>query len=265
MSKWSFIYKKAISDSGELFFPERLSQEFLDNAKKTMGSYLFANQYQNEIIPAGDAPFKPEWKRRYKELPVKKHTFAFIDPAISQQDHADYTALTVIDVDVDSIWYLRLAQRFKITPTQIMNLVFQVMHQFKPQIIGIEDVAYQKALLYMIDEESKRRQVMVPIKGINPGTDRSKEMRILGLVPRFEWGRILIAQGLTDFEMEYDQFPRGSHDDLLDSLSQMEQIVYYPQKVEEKLNEPHSPHDPNYERWYIQNLVKRRKSDEHTE
>lgn len=228
-----------------------------------MGSFLFANQYQNEVIPEGSAPFKQEWKRYYDQLPIKKHTFAFLDPAISQADSADFTALTVIDVDSTGVWYLRNAQRFKINPTQIMSLVFRVFEQFKPNIIGIEDVAYQKALLYMIDEEMKRRQVVIPVKGIHPGTDRTKEMRILGLVPRFEWGRILLAQGLTDFEMEYDQFPRGSHDDLLDSLSQLEQIVYYPQLKEEKMNEP-PPTDPRYEKWYIQNIHKRR-ADEHSE
>lgn len=260
--KWSVIYEKAIKADGSLFFPERLTQEFLDGAKKTMGSYIFANQYQNEIIPDGDQVFKKSWLRFYSELPTKKHTFAFIDPALSQADTADFTGLTVVDVDVDGNWYLRNAQRFKINPTQIVELVFNVNQQFKPNVIGIEDVAYQKALLYMLSEEMRRHNVVLPVTGINPGTDKTKEMRILGLVPRFEWGRILMAQGLTDFEMEYLQFPRGSHDDLLDSLSQIEQIVYYPQKQGEKLEQPHSQHDPNYEKWYIQNLHRTREADE---
>lgn len=256
--KWSAVYEKAIRPDGSLFFPERLSQEFLDTQKRIMGSYLFANQYQNEIVPDGNQPFKKEWIKYFQSLPIpaKKHTFAFIDPAISQSKDADFTALVVIDVDDDKFWYMRTAQRFKITPPEIINLIFKVHNQFKCNIIGIEDVAYQKALLYMLDEEMRRRGVILPVKGIKPSTDKSKETRIMGLVPRFEWGRILISQGLHDFEVEYSQFPRGTHDDLLDAAAYLENIVYYPSKEREKDESP-APNDPAYEQWYRKQLVKR--------
>jgi predicted phage terminase large subunit-like protein len=257
-SKWSVIYERAIRDDGSLFFPERLSKEFLEQARRSQGSYIFANQYQNEIIPLEDQTFKPEWIRYYKELPAKKYTFAFIDPAISEAATADYTALTVIDVDPDKNWYIRNSTRYKINPTKIINLIFKVHEQFKPKIIGIEDVAYQKALLYMVDEEMRRRNVIVPVKGIRPDPEKSKEMRILGLVPRFEFGHMMLAQGLKDFEDEYAQFPRAKHDDLLDSLSYCDKIVYYPEKYERNANEPPAPNSPEYERWYIANIHKQR-------
>jgi len=256
MDKWSVVYEKAIRDDGSLFFPERLTKEFLDQAKRVMGSYMFANQYQNEIIPQGEQTFKKEWIRYYKAKPELKTTFAMIDPAISQQDNADFTALVVVDCDVDGNWYVRSAMRYKITPTQIVNLCFKVWEKFKPQAIGIEDVAYQKALLYMLDEEMKRRNAVLPVTGVKPDSDKSKEIRILGLVPRFEWGRILLAQGLHDLELELAQFPRSKNDDLLDALAYIERIAFYPQK-ERSTNEPPNPNDPaNYERWYRQNISK---------
>ena len=258
---WSLVYEKAIRDDGSLFFPERLTHEFLDNQKRVQGSYIFANQYQNEIIPAEDAIFRKEWLRYYSTIPVKKNTFAFIDPAISQEEHADFTALTVIDVDENQNWYLRLAQRFKMNATKIVDMVFKVHTQFKPNIIGIEDVAFQKALLHMMDEEMRRRKQMIPVTGIKPGNQISKEMRIRGLVPRFEWGRMFLAQGLTDFEMELTQFPRGAHDDLLDSLSMMESIVYYPQQERKNENAKPHPSSPEYEKWYINNKFKGSKED----
>jgi hypothetical protein len=54
---------------GRSFFPEKLSQEFLDNAKKTMGSYLFSNQYLNEIIPSELQTFRKEWLKYYTHIP----------------------------------------------------------------------------------------------------------------------------------------------------------------------------------------------------
>lgn len=260
--KWSVLYEKAIRPDGSLYFPERLTKEFLDETRRTMGSYLFANQYQNEVMPEGGQPFKKEWLRYYQALPEIKRTFGFIDPAISQAKEADFTGVVIIDVDADQKWYLKYAQRFKISPTEIIALMFKLHAQFKFNCLAIEDVAYQKALLYMLDEEMRRRKVLLPVKGIHPGTDRTKEDRILGLVPRFEWNRILIAQGLHDFEIEYAQFPRSSHDDLLDPLSQLEQIVTYPEKVKVLPDEKPHPSDPKYESWYIRNIHKQREAQE---
>lgn len=252
---WSVVYLKAIQDDGTLLFPERLSREFLDNARKTMGSYIFANQYQNEIIPTGETPFRKEWLRYYKELPTNKFTFAFIDPAISTENTADYTGVVVVDVDAKRDRYLRIANRYRINPTQIVNLVFDIQKQYSPMCIGIEDVAYQKALLYMLDGEMRRRGVVLPVKGVRPPTDKSKEIKILGLVPHFEWGRILIAQGLHDFEMEYLQFPRAAHDDLLDALASLDEIIFYPTE-EGKISRDPAPNSKDYERFFIANKLK---------
>ena len=260
--KWAICYKRAIQDDGSLLFPERLSKEFLDNARRTMGSYLFANQYQNEIIPDGETPFKKEWIKYYDAIPSHVHTFCFIDPAISQADTADFTACVVVSVDTEKNWYVRSATRHKVTPSQIVNLVFRLQEKFAPMCIGIEDVAYQKALLYMIDEEMRRRGTIAPVRGIHPGTSKTKEMRIMGLVPRFEWGHIYMNRGLHDFELEYAQFPRSAHDDLLDALAYIEQICVYPEKEKFTIEEPHSPSDPRYESWYIHNRHKMGQGEE---
>ncbi len=253
---WAVVYERAIREDGSLFFPERLTKEFLDATRRTQGSYIFANQYQNEVIPDDERRFRKEWLKYYKEIPKGCYRFAFIDPAIGQKNHNDFTGTSIIEVDSNGVWYLVVARRERLTPTQIVEKIFEINRLFKPQAIGIETVAYQEALLYFLDQEMKQRQVVLPVKGI-PRSATSKETRILALVPRFEWNRIFINQGMNDFEDEYLSFPRGKHDDIMDSLASLEEIVYYPQKQETKLEKPNSPADPNYERWYISELLKR--------
>lgn len=254
---WSVVYKRAINKDGSLFFPERLDHDFLEKARRTMGSYLYANQYDNAIIPTEDQVFRKEWIRYYNEvLPPSCYTFCFVDPAISQADGADYTAAIVIKVDSDQNWYVVSANRYKINPTQIVNLVFKMYEEFKPVAIGIENVAFQQALVHMVTEEMKARQKYIPVAGIHPGTEQTKEMRILGLVPRFEWSKLFLNRGLTDLETELLQFPRGSHDDLLDALASLEKIVHYPTKERKVLNEPASPNHPDYEKWFIQQRIR---------
>lgn len=249
--KWSIVYKQAIQKDGTLLFPQRLTKEFLDNARRTMGSYLFANQYQNEVIPEDAKSFKKHWLRYYHELPDIYWNFGFIDPAIGQKNHNDYTGIVVISVGVDGTWWVRLAKRERLTPTEIVTKTFELCKEFKLKCLGIESVAYQEALLYMLDEEMKKRRQIIPVKEITRNA-QSKQTRILALVPRFEWGRLLTNQGMVDFEDEFHTFPRGKHDDILDALASLEEIVSYPIKEEKKLEKPNSPHDPNYERWIIQ-------------
>lgn len=255
------VYKKAIEEDGSLLFPERLTKEFLESAKRTMGSYLFANQYLNEIIPDSEKTFKKHWIRYYSEVPDKVHTFAFVDPAISEAATSDYTGFVVIATDVEQNWYVKYATRRKINPSEIIEQCFKIHEQFGCLLIGIEDVAFQRAILHFAHEEMKRRGKRIPITGVKRGTDKTKEMRILGLVPRFEWGTLFLNQGLQDLELELSQFPRGAHDDLIDALASFEEIVSYPQKGRKK-DEPPTPNSPEYESWYIKQLVKRQSQGE---
>lgn len=252
---WSIVYESAIRKDGSLLFPERLTKTFLEEQRLSMGSYLFANQYLNEILPDSERRFKPEWLRKWKNLPENRHTFAFIDPAIGQDKHHDYTGVVVVDVDHQGVWYVRTANRYRLTPTEIVAKCFEIQDQYKTMGIGVEAVAYQEALLYLLAEEMRRRQKTLPIKGIKRASV-SKETRILGLVPRFEWGRVLLAQGLTDLEDELLSFPRGAHDDLSDALASIEDIVVYPTAKIKVLEKPPSQSHPDYEKWYIQNLGK---------
>ncbi len=251
--KWACAYDKAIRSDGSLLFPNKLSREYLDRQRKIQGSYIFAHQYQNEIIPGDDQDFKKSWLVKYTELPKIKHTFAMVDPAISLDQAACYTAFCVVDVDVNNTWYLKAARRVRITATQTVKLLFDLHSIYKCNMIGIETVAYQMALIHFIQDEMRKRKITLPIHGINRGPDKSKMMRIRSLVPRFEWQGILIKDGLTDFEDEYSKFPRGSYVDILDALSSIEEFAYPPEPEKKFLKKP-APNSPDYEAYYINSL-----------
>lgn len=253
---WSVVYKRAIAPDGTLLFPERLSKDVLDHLRRVMGSMLFANQYQNEVVPEDEKKFRPEWLRYWSELPKTFNNYAFIDPAIGQKDHSDYTGIAVISVSHGAVWHVRVASRYRLTPTEIVAKIFEIQNEFNCRAIGVESVAYQEALLYILDDEMKRKNKVLPVVGVKRGS-QTKESRILSLVPRFEWGRVFIPRGMLDFEDEYNSFPRASHDDIIDSLASLEELVVYPEAEKPKeLKRPESPNHPDYEKWFIQNLSK---------
>lgn len=254
---WSIVYDKAIREDGSLFFPKRLNNKFLDEQRKVLGSYIFYNQYLNEIIPDEAQEFKKSWLRYYDVLPKRRNTFAFIDPAISLGKNNDYTALTVVHVNEDNDWFVEVAKHDRITATQTVNLVFQVEELFKTQAIGIEMVSYQESLMHFLTAEMRKRNKFINVVGVKRGPDKTKEMRIRALIPRFEFGRVYLKAGLIDFEDEYFKFPKGRHDDIIDALSSIEEIAHPIAKEKEIEREP-APNHPDYERWYIKQYAKAR-------
>ena len=248
---WEVVYKSAYNKDGSLLFPERLTEEFLQNARKKMGSFLFANQYLNQVIPDDAKSFKKDWLRYYNQNPEGTYSFGFIDPAIGQKDHHDWTGIAVVDVTIDKNWYLKYAAHERLTPTQIVEKMFQLCKQFNLKALGVETQAYQEALLYILDERMRQRNIILPVKDIKR-QNISKQTRILGLVPRFEWGRLFVKPGMVAFEDEYHSFPRGAHDDILDAVARLEEIVYYPEKEKPDGKKPNPADAGNYERWAIQ-------------
>ncbi len=251
--QWICAYDAAVRPDGSLLFPNRLTKEYLARQRKIQGSYIYAHQYLNQIIPSDDMDFKKAWLVYYTDLPKIKHTFAMVDPAISLDQTACYTAFTVVDVDVNNVWYLKAAQRVRITATQTVKLLFDLHRIYKCNLIGIETVAYQAALLHFLQDEMRKRKITLPVHGINRGPDKSKNMRIRSLVPRFEWQGILIKPGLIDFEDEYSKFPRGTYVDILDALSSIEEFAYPPEPEKQFVKKP-APNSPEYERWFIHSL-----------
>lgn len=252
---WEVIIQKAVKDDGTPLFPQKLSLERLEQIKRAIGSYQYANQYENQIVPTDKQTFKKEWFKYYDSIPDNHYNFVYVDPAISQADTADFTGVVCVAVDSESRWYVRDAKRYKITPTQLISLLFTINDIFKPMVIGIEEVAYQKSLLYFLDEEMRRRGKILPVKGIRPPTDKSKQLRILSMQPRIEWGRVFFNRGLQDLEMELLAFPRAAHDDLSDSLASIE-FIYYTPPQEKPWAKPPAQNSPDYEKYYIHNMHK---------
>jgi predicted phage terminase large subunit-like protein len=261
--KWDVVYEQAIRPDGSLLFPQKLSKEKLDELKRELGSYKFTNQYLNRVIPDELRKFKPEWWRISPGPPpgMPTNTFAFLDPAIGQEEQHDYTALVVVSVDANTNWYVRVAQRYRLTPTEIVSKIFEVHQKIKPMVIGYESQVFQESIEYFVREESKRRLTLPPLVGIKRGK-QTKEARIEGLVPRFEFGRIYMMEDFEHLKSEYDDFPRAAHDDLMDALASIEDIVQYPEiGAVPQTPRPHSPHNANYEKWAIEQLIKKRNSE----
>jgi len=224
---------------GNLLFPTRLNWKVLDELKRSQGNAHFSAQYMLNPIPTEDQLFKGPFKR-YEQTDlngVPLRHFIAVDPALSEEKYADYSAMVCVGVDKNNTWYIRDIWREKVQPNRLIDQIFYWYEKWKPISIGLETVAYQRMLSYQINDEMKKRGVYIPIKELKH-RDMSKEDRIRGLQPRYEIGTVFhpertAVQQIEYLEDELLRFPRSAHDDISDALASILELSF-PVRVKEE-------------------------------
>lgn len=225
-------------ETGEEFsslWPEKFTLEELRKRLRADGWYQFSSQYQNDPIPAEDAKFRREWFKYYDETDVRGKALTKImtvDPAISLEKDADYTAIVTCGVDEFSNVFLLDIWRGKVQPFELIAKIFEKAEFYHPNHIGIETVAYQKALSYSLREEMQKRRRYLPLTEIQPH-ERSKDLRIQGLQPLYENRKVFHQKDHPlnfYFETELVSFPRGKNDDMIDAFSYALDFIHPPKK-----------------------------------
>jgi len=243
---FKYMRKQAIDDDGNLLMPDRLNMKFLDRAKKTMGSYLFSCQYQNEAISQADAKFKREDFQYYKpeDLPERLNVFMSIDPAISIRAAADFSAIVVIGVDEMFNVYILDIFRGKVEPRDLINQTFTMVDRWNPRLVGVETVSFQDILRTNLIEEQKIRGKYLPLYPLKRNTRESKDDRILLLQPKYQTHSIFHPLNHThtlDLENELMRFPKGKHDDIIDALADAVSISNPTRKKRDKKKQIYKP------------------------
>lgn len=226
--------------TGELLFPTRLGWSALEQQKRQQGSFHFSAQYMLDPIPTDEQVFRPPFKT-YEETDlrgIELKKFVTVDPAISEEKTADYSAMVCVGVDKNNDWYILDIWRERVQPKALIDQIFYWNEKHKPVSVGIETVAFQKALQYFIYDEMKRRNRTIPLIELK-NNDRSKDERIRGLQPRYEMGSIFHPQktyvpNVEYLEDELRRFPKNAHDDVIDALASHLELAFPPKKNEER-------------------------------
>lgn len=234
--QWEVVSFPAIAEQdeqhrrfGEALWKDRYTIEDLERIKKTIGLYDFNALYQQRPIASETQEFKQEWIKYFtdEELIGKDlYYYTTVDLAVSQKDTADNSSIITVAKDqFKPEWYVVDVHAGRFTPLEVIEYLFhlKVKYGYRLQKIGIETVGYQKALLYFLAEEQKRRQNYLPITELK-GT-AAKEQRIRGLIPLYMNGVVYHKNSYGNLEEELFSFPVGQHDDRIDSLAYQLQII----------------------------------------
>jgi predicted phage terminase large subunit-like protein len=225
----------AYNPDGSLYFPELLDEQKLQELKGLQGSYVFSAFYLNDPVDEDSALIKRSQVRYYgpgeaSSLPANLNIFAVCDPAVSQSEQSDYSCILVIGVSPENDWYVLEMRREKWTVGELIEQLFAVNELWKPVTISIEMIGQAQGLMTPIRDEEDRRNKYLPLFEINARPDIRKEMRIRSVLqPRFERGKIFIQREMFELEDEILKFPRGKHDDMIDAMTDMDEICFSPE------------------------------------
>lgn len=238
------IMIRKVVENGRVIFPRKFNQRFdssnkvwvqvahpcmdyINHLKKSMTPAEFAAQYMNNPIDEENQLFRPEFlNNHWTQRPARLFVSMTLDPAISEKQAADYFAINVSGMDENYNIYVldTLKGHWKVSE-QVEN-IFKMYQKWHPSVVGLEVIAYQKALKGWLEEKMREKGVHFPITELKRNTNESKEFRIKALEPFFREGKVFLASWMSSLKEELLTFPRGKHDDEIDALaSQLELLV----------------------------------------
>lgn len=205
-------------DETETIFPERFPLDFMKEKQKGMMPRDFQSLYMGDPINEWGGDFKREYLIEYDKLPLELDIVTFIDPAISQKQEADNTAIVTIGLNKKSnlIYVLEVKAR-KMLPDEIIDEVFETYTKWKPRRVWVEVIQYQKMLALEIKKQMNIRNLFFVLDEIRPQWEKEARIRTT-LQPRYANHSILHSNN-KDMELELLKFPNWKHDDMIDALA----------------------------------------------
>jgi len=194
-----------------------------EEKQKTMDDIAWYREYELKIISTAERVVHPEWIHYYDDLPAEKpHTIAIgVDLAISEEQSADYTAMVVGYVYGHGknlrVYIQQHPVNERLTfPAQVERIKsLDGLHQRVCSRVKfyIEDVAYQKALVQLL-EQSKYDVEATPTRG----SDKTARLRLA--TPLMKEGQVFFPHsGCEELIMQLLGFGKERHDDLADAFA----------------------------------------------
>lgn len=221
----------AINPDGTSIWPEKWPIDALKRRRADIGTIAFNAEFMDEPIVSENPVFFKQWFKGYTEdsalfqgdLKKGLYTVAFTDPAISNKDSADYTAIVTVSAtfDKDTRFYIRPGGviRGHWPINQQVSQVVDIHDKFKCKAVGFETVAYQEALAQEFRRFMRDHRRHVQVIEIKP--DKDKERRAHAVAPYFERGQVYIDFSDKNSSTLLDEcimFPTGDRDDYVDAL-----------------------------------------------
>lgn len=186
------------------------------NDQEFVGSIAFAQEYQHKPFSEEDAIVKPDWIKECEPSQApdeysRQARVLTVDPAASERQTADPTAMIVADLGADGNVYVRAIRNQRTSPSITAETIQNLYETYQPQVVGIEQGALGLVFRDLL--------AGLPVIGLKP--DKDKVRRLLAVSRFFEAGKVFLVRDIQNGQALREQlieFPKGTHDDMVDAI-----------------------------------------------
>jgi predicted phage terminase large subunit-like protein len=204
---------------GEALHPERQPLPTLEQIRCTLGEYNFVGQHQQMPAPQGGGMVKAVWFRSYapNERPDKfERIVQSWDTANKASELSDFSVCTTWGIKGKDLYLLHVLRKRMEYP-ELKRAVREQCQAFEASVVLIEDKASGTQLIQELIQEG-----LHAVTRYQPQSD--KIMRMHAQTAMIENGFVHLpkeAGWLAEYVHELTAFPKGKHDDQVDSTAQM--------------------------------------------
>jgi predicted phage terminase large subunit-like protein len=222
---WEVLHLPAVSNgdgdaldrpAGTPLWESRFPLPVLQSIREAVGANVWNCLYQGDPIAAQGSVFKRSWLKHYAEAPTKfKKIVQSWDTAFKAGATNDFSVCSTWGV-TETHFYLLDLWRNRVEFPALKRAFVEQAERWCPSEILIEDKSSGQSLIQEL--KTSTNFPVIPIK-----VDSDKTSRASAVTGFFESGRVLFpkeAEWLQTVEDELCAFPRGAHDDCVDSISQ---------------------------------------------
>jgi len=225
IGEWEVIEFPAILPSGKPLWPEFWELSELEKVKRDVPNSKWMAQYQQNPVSESAAIVKREWWQEWphENPPACDFILQSWDTAFEKTSRADFSACTTWGVfyhpddnGIDQANIILLnAFRDRMEFPELKRVAIEEYREWDPDSVIIEKKASGAPLIY------EMRAMGIPVQEFTPTRGNDKISRLNAVSDLFASGRVWApatrwAEEVID---EVAEFPAGSHDDFVDTVS----------------------------------------------
>ena len=225
--EWDVLELPAIDDDGNALWPQWYDKESLDRIRKTIGPRDWSALYQQRPAPEEGTYFQSDWLRPYTQAPAKEtmRIYGGSDYAVTA-DGGDYTVHVVVGLDPEGRMYLLDLWRKQAASDEWVESFCDLVREWKPIGWAEEQGQIKSGVGPFLDRRARERNAFVARDQF--ATRGDKAIRAQAIRGRMALGGLYVPtqnHWYPVFRNELLAFPAGKHDDQVDALGLVGQLL----------------------------------------
>lgn len=225
--KWEVVELPAINEAGEALWPAAYPIESLERIKRNSQARFWSALYQQRPAPEDGDYFKAEWLKPYTKAPAKEtmRIYGGSDYAVTA-DGGDFTVHAVVGLDPEGRMYLLDLWRKQASSDVWVESFCDLVREYEPMSWAEETGQIKSGVGPFLERRMRERQAYV-VREQFP-TRGDKAIRAQSIRARMALDGLYVpvnAPWYADFRSELLSFPAGKHDDQVDAIGLVGQLL----------------------------------------